>query len=194
MSSDDDQEHRGEAAESKTERGAVQFPTPILDRSLEDLIGVLWFRYTLGGRQHRGRTAQGQPGAGGQDRARVRGQRPPERRRRPLLDRRVERRRLDHELPGIDEIAQSPLLIQRRLQVDLQGSRVWWRTASARRSRGGTSHTWWLATWSAAAWRSPVPATRGRRTSRPLRHATRQSRSADGGRLQRSGAVRLPRP
>src|SRR5918992_1720172 len=58
----------------------------------------------ISGGRHRRDAAERQTSLGGQDGGRVRGLRPPERRRRPLINRLVERSRLDDEILGVYEL------------------------------------------------------------------------------------------
>src|SRR5918994_783612 len=68
--------------------------------------------------RHRRSTAQRKPLLRGQDDRRMRRLHPPELRGHPLIDRLLYSRRLDHQLASVDQLAQLPLLLQCRLQLD----------------------------------------------------------------------------
>src|SRR5215210_5830463 len=70
-----------------------------------------------GGRHRRG-VGQQQFLLRGQDHRRVHALHPPKLRRPPLVDRLLYSRRLDHQLAGVDKLAQLPLLLEGRLQLE----------------------------------------------------------------------------
>src|ERR687890_1233657 len=70
-----------------------------------------------GGRHRRG-VAQQQVLLRGQDERRVHTPHPPKLRRRPLLDRLLYGRRLDHQSAGLNKLAQLPLLLEGRLELE----------------------------------------------------------------------------
>src|SRR5215218_4406806 len=74
-------------------------------------------RLLSGGRHRRG-VAQQQLLLRGQDDRRVHTPHPPNLRRRPLVDRLLYGRRLDHQSASVDQLAQLPLLLEGRLELD----------------------------------------------------------------------------